>query len=290
MVEQRVAVVTGATSGIGRWIALGLARAGLHTVLVVRDARRGAATRAWIAERAPGTPTEVIEADLSLLQQARAAAERIVAEHPRLAILVNNAGLFSERRRVTAEGHELVLAVNHLAPFVFTRALIDALGNGAPARIVNIGSAASDDVRIDLNDMEGVRRWGRMQAYGQSKLALMMATFGWAERLKGTGITANVVHPGVVATNIGKVPGLVGIVWTLMMPFMLSAERGADTPLHVALAPELEGVSGRYFKRRKQVEPNPLARDAGLVARLWAETERRSDTDGARASEGSPAE
>lgn len=285
MVEQKVAVVTGATSGIGRWIALGLAQAGLHTVLVVRDAGRGAATRKWIAEQAPGAATEVIEADLSLLAQARAAAERIAAKHPRLAVLVNNAGLFSERRRVTAEGHELVLAVNHLAPFVLTHALIDALRNGAPARIVNVGSAASDDARINLDDLEGVRRWSRLPAYGQSKLALMMATFAWAERLKGTGITANVVHPGVVATNIAKVPGLVGIAWRLMMPFMLSAERGADTPLHVALAPELEGVSGRYFKRRKEMRPNPLARDPGLVARLWADTERLSGTGGRRASE-----
>lgn len=278
MGEQRVAIVTGATSGIGRWIALGLVRAGLHTVLVVRDAGRGAATRAWIAERAPGGTSEVIEADLSLLEQARAAAERIAAKHPRLAVLVNNAGLFSERRRVTAEGHELVLAVNHLAPFVLTQALIDALRNGGPARIVNVGSAASDDTRIDLNDLEGVRNWSRMRAYAQSKLALMMATFAWAERLDGTGVTANVVHPGVVATNIGKVPGLVGIAWTVMMPFMLNAERGADTPVHVALAPELEGVSGRYFKRRKQVQPNPLARDPALAARLWAETERLSGT------------
>jgi NAD(P)-dependent dehydrogenase (short-subunit alcohol dehydrogenase family) len=285
MVEQKVAVVTGATSGIGRWIALGLARAGLHTVLVVRDAGRGAATRKWIAEQAPKAATEVIEADLSLLAQARAAAERIAAKHPRVAILVNNAGLFSERRHVTAEGHELVLAVNHLAPFVLTHALMDALRNGAPARIVNIGSAASDDARINLDDLEGVRRWSRLPAYGQSKLALMMATFAWAERLKGTGITANVVHPGVVATNIAKVPGLVGIAWRLMMPFMLSAERGADTPLHVALAPELDGVSGRYFKRRKEVQPNPLARDPGLVARLWADTERLSGTGGRRASE-----
>jgi NAD(P)-dependent dehydrogenase (short-subunit alcohol dehydrogenase family) len=267
-----------------------LARAGLHTVLVARNAGRGAATQAWIAERAPGAATEVVEADLSLLAQARAAAERIAARHPRLAILVNNAGLFSERRRVTAEGHELVLAVNHLAPFVLTQALIDALRNGAPARIVNIGSAASDGARIDLDDLEGVRRWSSTRAYGQSKLALMMATFAWAERLGGTGITANVVHPGMVATNIAKVPGVVGIAWRLMMPFMLSAERGADTPLHVALAPELENVSGRYFKRRKPVQPNPLARDAGLVARLSAETERLCGTDGLRASDASQAE
>jgi NAD(P)-dependent dehydrogenase (short-subunit alcohol dehydrogenase family) len=102
----------------------------------------------------------------------------------------------------------------------------------------------------------------------------MMATFAWARRLEGSGITVNVVHPGAVATRIGCVPGLIGIVWRVMMPFMISAERGADTPLYVALAPELAGVSGRYFKRRKEAEPNPLARDPALVARLWDATER----------------
>jgi NAD(P)-dependent dehydrogenase (short-subunit alcohol dehydrogenase family) len=278
MAEARVAVVTGATSGIGRWIALGMAAAGLRTVLVARDADRGEETRAWIGNRVPSAETEVLRADLSLLAEARTAAARIAAEHPRLAVLVNNAGLFSERRRVTAEGRELVLAVNHLSPFVLTQALAGVLRDGAPARIVNIGSAASDNARIDLDDLEGARRWRGLHAYGQSKLALMMASFGWAQRLESSGVTVNVVHPGTVATKIAKVPGVIGIAWTLLTPFMISAERGADTPLHVALAPELAGVSGRYFKRRKEVKPNPLARDQALAARLWAETERLTAT------------
>jgi len=271
---EQVAVVTGASSGIGRWIALGLARAGWRTVLVVRDAARGEAARRWIAARVPGAATELVLADLSSLAQARAAAARIASEQPRIGILVNNAGVFSQRRQVTAEGHELILAVNHLAPFVLTRGLLEPLRGGAPARIVNIGSAASDNARLDLEDLEGARNWNGLRAYGQSKLALMMATFAWAERLGGSGIAANVVHPGVVATNIARVPGLIGVVWTLGMPFMLRPAKGADTPLHVALAPELAGVTGRYFKRRRSAEPNPLARDRALSERLWTETER----------------
>ncbi|MBV9756701.1 MAG: SDR family oxidoreductase [Alphaproteobacteria bacterium] len=269
-----MAVVTGASSGIGRWIALGLARAGWRTVLVVRDAARGEAARRWIAARVPGAATELVLADLSLLAQARAAAARIASEQPRIGILVNNAGVFSQRRQVTTEGHELILAVNHLAPFVLTRGLLEPLRGGAPARIVNIGSAASDNARLDLEDLEGARNWNGLRAYGQSKLALMMATFAWAERLGGSAITANVVHPGVVATNIARVPGLIGVVWTLGMPFMLRPAKGADTPLHVALAPELAGVTGQYFKRRRSAEPNPLARDQALIERLWTETER----------------
>lgn len=274
MSERGVVVVTGASSGIGRWIALGLARAGWRTLLVVRDAGRGEAARRWIAARVPGAVTELVLADLSSLAEARAAADRIAAAHPRIGILVNNAGVFSPRRQVTAEGHELILAVNHLAPFVLTRALIEPLRRGAPARIVNIGSAASDGARLDLDDLEGARHWSGLQAYGQSKLALMMATFAWAERLGGSGVVANVVHPGVVATNIARVPGVIGVVWTLMMPFMLRPGRGADTPLYVALAPELAGVTGHYFKRRQPAEPNRRARDRALVERLWAATER----------------
>jgi retinol dehydrogenase-14 len=277
MSEHGVAVVTGASSGIGRWIALGLARAGWRTLLVVRDAARGAAARRWIAARVPGAATELVLADLSSLAQARDAAARIAAGHPRIGILVNNAGIFSPRRQVTAKGHELILAVNHLAPFVLTRSLIEALRRGAPARIVNIGSAASDRARLDLADLAGARHWSGLAAYGQSKLALMMATFAWAERLDGSGVTANVVHPGVVATNIARVPGLIGVIWTLGMPFMLRPERGADTPLHVALAPELAGVTGHYFKRRQPAEPNRLARDRALIERLWTETERLAD-------------
>lgn len=272
--DQNVAVVTGPTSGIGQWIALGLARAGLHVVLVARDAGRAAATRDWIARQAPQASTEIVQGDLSLLAETRATGGRIAAAHPRLAVLVNNAGVFSERRRVTAEGHELVLATNHLAPFVLTKTLAPALRAGAPARVVNVGSTASDRATLDLDDLEGARRWGMLSAYGRSKLAIMMATFEWAERLKGDGVTANVVHPGVVRTKIAAKPGLVGLFWALGMPFMISPRQGAEGPLRLALASELAGVTGRYFQRTREATPNRLARDPALRARLWAATER----------------
>lgn len=274
MEQRKVAVVTGATSGIGQWIALGLARAGMHVVLVARDAGRAEATRRWIASQVRDAGTEAVLADLSSLAQARAAGERISAAHPRVAVLVNNAGLFSERRRVTPEGRELVLAVNHLAPFALTRALEGALRDGAPSRVVNVGSTASDRASMDLDDLEGARRWNMLRAYGRSKLALMMASFEWARRLDGSGIAVNVVHPGLVGTRIGAMPGIAGLVWRAATPFMLRPEQGADTPLHVALAPELERVTGRYFKRRQEARPNRQALDRALVERLWAETER----------------
>ncbi len=274
MADQKVAIVTGATSGLGEWVAFGLARAGYHVVMVARDPARGAATQRWIAGKARGASTELVIADLSLLQQARQAGEAIAAAHPRIDVLVNNAGLITARREVTAEGHEVILAVNHLAPFVLTNALDAALRDGAPARVVNVGSTASDRASLDLDDLEGERSWGPMRAYCRAKLALMMATFERARRLDGSGVAVNVVHPGVVATRFGDVPGPIGWSWRALRPLLLTAEQGADTPLHLALSPFVEGQTGQYWKRRRPARPNPQARDTALNRRLWLATER----------------
>lgn len=272
--EPRTAIVTGAAGGIGRCIALGLAQAGHTVVLVGRDPVRGEAVRAWVSDRALKTPAELIVADLSSLAATQALGRRIARRHPRVSLLVNNAGVFRARRERTAEGHDMVLAVNHLSPFVLTRELEGALRAGAPSRIVTIGSSTSDRARIDPENLELERRWGMVRAYGQSKLAVMMATFEWARRLDGSGVVANVVHPGTVATGLVRTPGIIGLAWRLMALWSRSEQEGADTPLHVALAPELAGVTGKYFKDRKIVEPNRLARDLELAGRVWRATER----------------
>ncbi len=279
MADQKIAVVTGATSGIGQWIALGIARAGYHTVLVARDAERGEATRRWIAEQARGASTELVVADLSSLAQTRAAGVAIVAAHPRIDLLVNNAGLITPSRTVTAEGHETILAVNHLAPFVLTETLQRALEDAGEARVVNVGSAASDRTTLDVGDLELTKGWLALRAYGRSKLAIMMATFEWARRVPG--VTVNVVHPGVVATKIGSVPGLIGVGWAMLRPFMITVQQGADTPLHVALSAQMAGVTGTYFKKRLPARPNRQALDRGQTARLWTETVRLIRSDGA---------
>jgi NAD(P)-dependent dehydrogenase (short-subunit alcohol dehydrogenase family) len=180
--------------------------------------------------------------------------------------------LITPRREVTDEGHERILAVNHLAPFVLTEALQPALRDAGGARVVNVGSTASDRARLDVDNLELTRAWQPLRAYGRSKLAIMMASFEWARRLQGVAV--NVVHPGVVATQIGAVPGVIGFGWALLRPFMIGVEQGADTPLHVALSPQLTGVTGRYFKKRQPVRPNPQALDRAITARLWTETIR----------------
>lgn len=277
MAERRVAVVTGASGGIGRHVALGLARAGLHVVLVVRDPARGEAAAAFIARHAgEGATTEVEVADLSSPAEARAAGERIAARHPRVALLVNNAGVVADRRRVTEAGHEHTFAVNVLAPHALTRALEGALRAGAPSRIVTVGSAVSDTASLDLDDLMLQRGWGTVRAYSRSKLAAMMDTFEWARRLAGTGVVAHVAHPGGVATGIGALPGPMGLAWRAIKPFLLSPQQGANAVLVAALNPEAAGVTGLYWKRGRQARPNRLAMDEGRRERLWAELERLS--------------
>ena len=268
-----VAVVTGATGGIGRFIALGVARAGLHTVLVGRDAGRGAAALDFIRGQVPGASVELMLADLSSLAATRALGERIAAAHPRLALLVNNAGTFQARRTGTPEGHETVLAVNHLSPFVLTRTLAPALAAGAPSRVVTVGSSAADRARIDPDNLELRRGWTLTRAYAQSKLAVTMQTFEWARRLHGQGTTANVVHPGLVATGIVRTPGIIGLAWRALSLVARTEEQGAETPLHAALAPGLGGVTGAYFKDKAVVQPNKRALDQALVRRVWEATE-----------------
>ena len=207
---REVAVVTGATGGIGRWIALGLARAGHHVILVCRDRARGNDLIGWIAQNAPASSTELRLADLSSLCATRRLGDGIAAAHPRISLVVNNAGIFTARRQTTAEGREIVLAVNHLAPFVLTDALEASLRAGAPSRIINVGSSTSDHARINPDDLELTERWEMVRAYGRSKLALMMSTFSRAERLRGSGVVANVVHPGMVATALIREKGAIG--------------------------------------------------------------------------------
>ena len=222
-----------------------------------------------------GADIEVGRADLSLLAETTAAARQIVASHPRLALLVNNAGVFRARRQNTPEGHEMVAAVNLLSPFVLIRELTPALQAGAPSRIVTIGSSTSDRAGIDPANLELRRGWTLLRAYGQSKLGVMMVTFEAARRLAGTGVVANVVHPGAVATSLVRTPGIIGLAWRMMAPFLRTEQQGAETPLHVAL--DASTPTGAYFKDRRPVAPNRRALDQALVRQVWDATARLVD-------------
>ncbi len=269
-----LSVVTGATSGIGRWIALGLAQAGHDLILIGRNAETCTTTRDWLTRQVPACHVQIELADLSLLAETREAAARITRP---VDVLVNNAGTYAARREETPEGHERVLATNHLSPFVLTQALLPRLQQAAAsgsARIVNIGSSTSERARIDPDDLEGQRRWGLTHTYAQSKLALLIASNRWARRLAGTGVVSNTVHPGAVATRLVRESGVIGLAWRAMAPFLLTEAQGAQTPLHVALDPAFAAVTGSYVKARQVARQNPRALDAALAARVLAATER----------------
>jgi NAD(P)-dependent dehydrogenase (short-subunit alcohol dehydrogenase family) len=269
-----VCVVTGATGGIGLWIARGIAQAGHHVVLVGRDELRAQKARQWIFDSVPSASTEVALADLSLMSSTRALGEAILSRHPRLSLLINNVGIFDATRVLTAEKRERVLATNLLSPILLSQMLLPALSAGAPSRIISVGSSTSDRARIDPEHLELGNSWSMRRAYAQSKLALMMATFAIADRTRGTGVVANVVHPGLVATGLVKATGIIGLAWRCLAPFALTSEQGADSPLFVGLSPEMSEVTGVYVKNRSVEAPNPLALDAVLVDRVWTATQR----------------
>ena len=208
------------------------------------------------------------------MADTRAAAATLSVRYDRLAVLVNNAGILCPRRTETAEGHELTLAVNHLAPFLLTAALSPLLA-AAGGRVVMVGSSTADHASIDPDDLELRRRWRMTRAYARSKLAMQLCAVERAPALAAVGVHLNVVHPGLVATDLVRAGGIDEFVWRhLIRPFALHPRDGAPRPVHAATAPELRGLSGLYLKRLRPARPNRRVRDPALRSRVLRETER----------------
>jgi NAD(P)-dependent dehydrogenase (short-subunit alcohol dehydrogenase family) len=267
----KTCLVTGATSGIGRETALRLAMLGAAVTIVARDAARGDAAAAEIRQRVPGAQVAVMTADLSSLVQVRRLAESVQARCPRLDVLVNNAGVISMHRQLTADGLEITFATNHLAPFLLTNLLCGVLERSAPARVVTVASAAHKQVRaIPWADLARGGQTPPGQAYAVSKLLNVLFTAELARRLADTGVTANCLHPGFVRTALGRdVTGLPGAAVQLALRLRPGPETGAKTSVHVASSPDVAGISGGYFVKSKLAQPSPLARDPQAAARLW---------------------
>jgi NAD(P)-dependent dehydrogenase (short-subunit alcohol dehydrogenase family) len=214
---------------------------------------------------------DVFQADLSAQGQVRRLAAEVRAAYPRLDVLVNNAGGFWAHRHVTADGLERTLALNHLAPFLLTHELGDLLVASAPARVVTVSSGAQAMGRIDLDDLGGERSWSGQRAYSQSKLANVLFTYELARRLEGTGVTATVLHPGVVRTAFGAEDSgrWMRLLQPLVRPFMKTPEQGAATPIFLASSPEVAGVTGAYFAARRPKRSAKASYDRDLARRLW---------------------
>jgi retinol dehydrogenase 14 len=266
----RTVLVTGGTGGIGKATALGLATMGARVGITGRDRVRSEAAAREI-RAAGGGQLEVFVGDMSAQSEVRRLADEMLQHLSRIDVLVNNVGGYWNTRHVTADGLERTFAVNHLAPFLLTNLLLDRLTQSAPARVVTVSSNAQAQGRIDFDDLQGELEYSGARAYSQSKLANLLFTYELARRLHGTTVTANALHPGVVSTSFGaEDPATVQRVFIpFLRPFMKTPTQGAATSIHLASAPGLEQVTGRYFADSKPKTSSKLSYDQAAAAQLW---------------------
>ena len=264
-------LVTGGTGGIGQATATGLAALGARVGITGRDQARTEAAAAGIRAASGSPAVDSFAADLSVQAGVRRLAAQVLDTYPRLDVLVNNAGGFWAHRHVTADGLEHTFALNHLGPFLLTSLLLDRLTASAPARIITVSSGAHARGRIDFDDLQGERNYSGQRAYSQSKLAGVMFTYELARRLEGTGVTATVLHPGVVRTSFGAEDqaAYLAVMIRVARLFMKTPAQGAATPIYLASSPEVEGITGRYFVNRKPKTSSKASYDTAAAARLW---------------------
>jgi NAD(P)-dependent dehydrogenase (short-subunit alcohol dehydrogenase family) len=271
-ISGKTCIITGGNSGIGKAAATALARMGALVIIVSRDQAKGEAARMEIV-RTSGAKNEAVSlmvADLASLGSVRKLAADFLQTKRPLHVLVNNAGLILGKRTVTVDGLETTFEVNYLSHFLLTSLLLGTLKTDAPSRIINVSSDAHTGGHIDFDDLQEEKGYGVGKSYSQSKLAQILFTHELAERLQGTGVTVNAVHPGVVATNWGtRSAGPFGIGVRLAHPFMMSPEKGADTVVYLASSPDVAGVTGKYFTKRKVVESSKESMDEQAAKRLW---------------------
>jgi retinol dehydrogenase 12 len=286
---ERICLVTGASAGIGLEVARGLAQKGFSVVLTGRDPSRLEAAVQDITRTTGNTRIGSLRADFASLSEVRRLAATFRERHTRLDVLVNNAGLWHQERRLTVDGYEETLAVNHLAPFLLTLLLLDLVSASAPARLIHTSSRLHEkQKRLELDDLQRERSYRGLHVYAQTKLMNVLFSNELARRFSGTGITSNALHPGDVHTQIvrGNVILRAGI--KLVSPFLKTPAQGAETTLHVATEPALAEVTGRYFKDCRETRPAPVALDADVARRLWDLSARMVGLDEAEAPSQAP--
>lgn len=264
--RDRTVLITGASGGIGLAAATAMASMGATVLLASRNRERGEAAVSAVEQDVPEARLQLLLADLATLDGVRALADQALDVADRIHVLVNNAGVYTRQRETTLDGFELQFAVNHLAPFLLTHLLRQRLEASAPARVVTVSSEAHRRGRIDFEDIHRERKYSGLGAYTQSKLANLLFNRELARRLAGTGVTANAIHPGVVATRLlfdGFGP------LRLLKPFLRTPEQGARTIVQVASVPALERLTGLYFIDGESARPSTRARDDDAARRLW---------------------
>ncbi|HEX8684659.1 MAG TPA: SDR family oxidoreductase [Ardenticatenaceae bacterium] len=274
--QGKVCMVTGATAGIGKETAKELARLGATVVIVGRSEEKSRATVTELRQQSGNASIEYILADLSVQEQIRQLAETFKSRHQRLDVLVNNAGAVMMSRQESKEGIEMTFALNHLNYFLLTMLLLDVLKASAPSRVINVSSGAHLAGRINFDDPQFARGYSGWRAYAQSKFANVLFTYELARRLEGTGVTANALHPGFVAsnfiaTNNGRWARLVRPIVQLAA---ISVAQGAETSTYLASSPEVEGVTGKYFEKKRAIASSGASYNEEVARRLWELSEQ----------------
>src|SRR5213080_2827383 len=261
--KDKVVMVTGANSGIGKSASLALAEKSATVVMVARNKERGDAARSEIVRKSGNNSIDLLLADLSSLESVRQLVAEFRKKYSKLHVLINNAGLFNQRRRVTADGYENTFATNYLAPFLLTNLQLDLLKASAPSRIINVSSVGHYNGHINFDDLNLENDYGGWKAYGQSKLALVLFTHELAKKLQGTGVTVNAVHPGTVATNIWTRPlGPAGFI-------MASPKQGAETIVYLASSDDARDLNGEYLEKLRVKKSSDESYDEEVAQRLW---------------------
>jgi NAD(P)-dependent dehydrogenase (short-subunit alcohol dehydrogenase family) len=272
--SDKVCMVTGTTSGIGKETARGLAKMGATVIMVVRNPETGEEVRQEIMTETGNTSIELMIADLFSMAEVRSVASDFKNTHSRLDVLINNAGGIFPKREMTVDGFERTFALNYLAPFLLTHELLDILKMSAPSRIINVSSAAHTRGKIDFGNLQSEKKYGQLGPYGNVKLMNIMFSYALARRLEGTNVTVNVLHPGIVRTRFGlnDASRARKLMFKIVGPLSISPEKGAETSIYLASSPEVEGISGKYFAKCTSIESTKISYDEELQEKLWEHT------------------
>jgi NAD(P)-dependent dehydrogenase (short-subunit alcohol dehydrogenase family) len=271
----KICLITGATGGIGKETALGLAQQGATVVIVGRDEAKTTAVVEEIKRASNNPGIHYLIGDLSSQQDVRAVARQFKERFARLDVLVNNAGGVFSGRRTTVDGIEYTFALNHLAYFLLTNELIDLLKQSAPSRIINLSSEAQRGARLDWNNLQGEKHYSSFGQYCFTKLTNIMFTYELDRRLRGSSVTVNAVHPGVVSSGFGTTLGRrLQILYSYIRPFMRSSKKGAETVIYLASSRETAEISGKYYFDKKQIRSQQVSYDESAAKKLWRISEQ----------------
>lgn len=276
-------MITGANSGIGKATALGLAKMGATVAMVCRDKTRGEAALNEIASLSGSDTAELFICDLSSQATIRQLVREYMEKHQQLHVLVNNAGTYRTVRSVTEDGIETTFAVNYLAPFLLTNLLMDPLRFSSPSRVVNVAGAYHRKATMDFDDLMSEKDYSASRANNMAKLGLVLFTYELSRRLEGTGVTANCLHPGAVATGLVEkdpdYPRFSRAMYSVFKRFASSPEKGAETSIYLASSPDVEGVTGKYFEKMKEKRSSEESYDVVIAGRLWEKSLKLAGLD-----------